>query len=56
MGGASGGVVRSSVVAVMVLGLVALALALAVGGRKAMETFDRRHYTRLELNDLHYEV
>lgn len=48
--------VRSGMVAVMVLGLAVLTLALAVGGRKAMESFDRRHYTRLELNDLHYEV
>ncbi|MCI4388904.1 hypothetical protein PGIGA_G00091510 [Pangasianodon gigas] len=27
-----------------------------VMGRRAMESFDRRHYTRLELNDLHYEI
>lgn len=50
------GVVKSGVVAFMVLGLVVLTMALAIGGRKAMESFDRRHYTRLELNDLHYEV
>ncbi|CAK6981620.1 MANSC domain-containing protein 1 [Scomber scombrus] len=50
------GALKSGVVAFMVLGLVVLTLALAVGGRKAMESFDRRHYTRLELNDLHYEV
>ncbi|KAK5896341.1 hypothetical protein CgunFtcFv8_009955 [Champsocephalus gunnari] len=50
------GAVKNGVVAFMVLGLAALTLALAVGGRKAMESFDRRHYTRLELNDLHYEV
>jgi len=53
---ASRGAVKSGVVAFMVLGLAVLTLALAVGGRKAMESFDRRHYTRLELNDLHYEV
>ncbi|KAK1906355.1 MANSC domain containing protein 1 [Dissostichus eleginoides] len=52
----SHGALRSGVVAFMVLGLAVLTLALAVGGRKAMESFDRRHYTRLELNDLHYEV
>lgn len=40
----------------VVLALAVLTLALAVGGRKAMESFDRRHYTRLELNELHYEV
>ncbi len=50
------GAVKSGLVAFMVLGLAVLTLALAVGGRKAMESFDRRHYTRLELNDLHYEV
>ncbi|XP_056133377.1 MANSC domain-containing protein 1 [Lampris incognitus] len=53
---AARGALKSSLVAVMVLGLASLMLALAVGGRKAMESFDRRHYTRLELNDLHYEV
>ncbi|XP_034019666.1 MANSC domain-containing protein 1 [Thalassophryne amazonica] len=47
---------KSGTVAFMVLALAVLTLALAVGGRKAMESFDRRHYTRLELNDLHYEV
>lgn len=50
------GLVKSGVVVFMVLGLAVLTLALAIGGRKAMESFDRRHYTRLELNDLHYEV
>ncbi|XP_037552037.1 MANSC domain-containing protein 1 [Nematolebias whitei] len=50
------GALKSGVVAFMVLGLAVLILALAVGGRKAMESFDRRHYTRLELNDLHYEI
>lgn len=53
---AARGALKSGVVAFMVLGLAVLTLALAVGGRKAMESFDRRHYTRLELNDLHYEV
>ena len=53
---AARGAVKSGMVAFMVLGLAVLTLALAVGGRKAMESFDRRHYTRLELNDLHYEV
>ncbi|KAF7229496.1 transcript variant X2 [Nothobranchius furzeri] len=47
---------NSGVVAVMVVGLAMLTLALTLGGRKAMESFDRRHYTRLELNDLHYEI
>ncbi|RVE56680.1 hypothetical protein OJAV_G00223050 [Oryzias javanicus] len=50
------GALKSGMVAFMVLALAVLTLALAVGGRKAMESFDRRHYTRLELNDLHYEV
>ncbi|KAL0964901.1 hypothetical protein UPYG_G00274150 [Umbra pygmaea] len=50
------GALKSSLVAVGVVGLAILTLALAVMGRKAMESFDRRHYTRLELNDLHYEV
>ncbi|XP_061570412.1 MANSC domain-containing protein 1 isoform X1 [Cololabis saira] len=53
---AAQGALKSGVVAFMVLGLAVLTLALAVGGRKAMESFDRRHYTRLELNDLHYEI
>ncbi|KAK9526060.1 hypothetical protein VZT92_016715 [Zoarces viviparus] len=53
---ATRGALKSGVLAFMVLGLAVLMLALAVGGRKAMESFDRRHYTRLELNDLHYEV
>ncbi|XP_029351536.1 MANSC domain-containing protein 1 [Echeneis naucrates] len=53
---AAQGSMKTGVVAFMVLGLAVLTLALAVGGRKAMESFDRRHYTRLELNDLHYEV
>ncbi|XP_054625067.1 MANSC domain-containing protein 1 isoform X1 [Dunckerocampus dactyliophorus] len=52
----AGGGLRSGMVAFMVLGIAALMVALAVGGRKAMESFDRRHYTRLELNDLHYDV
>ncbi|MEQ2162306.1 hypothetical protein GOODEAATRI_018391 [Goodea atripinnis] len=53
---AAQGALKGGVVAFMVLGLAVLTLALAVGGRKAMESFDRRHYTRLELNDLHYEI
>ncbi|XP_014898828.1 MANSC domain-containing protein 1 [Poecilia latipinna] len=53
---AAQGALKGSVVAFMVLALAVLTLALAVGGRKAMESFDRRHYTRLELNDLHYEI
>uniref|UniRef100_A0A3Q3A2A8 MANSC domain-containing protein n=1 Tax=Kryptolebias marmoratus TaxID=37003 RepID=A0A3Q3A2A8_KRYMA len=53
---AAQGALKSGMVAFMVLGLAVLTLALAVGGRKAMESFDRRHYTRLELNDLHYEI
>ncbi|XP_024146190.1 MANSC domain-containing protein 1 [Oryzias melastigma] len=53
---ATHGALKSGMVAFMVLALAVLTLALAVGGRKAMESFDRRHYTRLELNDLHYEV
>ncbi|XP_046879078.1 MANSC domain-containing protein 1 isoform X2 [Hypomesus transpacificus] len=55
-GVASPGSLKTSLVAVVVVGLAILTLALAVMGRKAMESFDRRHYTRLELNDLHYEV
>ncbi|MED6282702.1 hypothetical protein CHARACLAT_001142 [Characodon lateralis] len=53
---AAQGALKGGVVTFMVLGLAVLTLALAVGGRKAMESFDRRHYTRLELNDLHYEI
>uniref|UniRef100_A0A3P9Q0H3 MANSC domain containing 1 n=1 Tax=Poecilia reticulata TaxID=8081 RepID=A0A3P9Q0H3_POERE len=53
---AAQGALKGGVVAFMVLALAVLTLALAVGGRKAMESFDRRHYTRLELNDLHYEI
>ncbi|XP_067110786.1 MANSC domain-containing protein 1 isoform X1 [Osmerus mordax] len=55
-GVASQGSLKTSLVAVVVVGLAILTLSLAVMGRKAMESFDRRHYTRLELNDLHYEV
>ncbi|TWW64381.1 hypothetical protein D4764_22G0000280 [Takifugu flavidus] len=47
---------KNRMVVMVVLALAVLTLAVAVGGRKAMESFDRRHYTRLELNDLHYEV
>ncbi|XP_054876718.1 MANSC domain-containing protein 1 [Poeciliopsis prolifica] len=53
---AAQGALKGGVLAFMVLALAVLTLALAVGGRKAMESFDRRHYTRLELNDLHYEI
>ncbi|KAL7857955.1 hypothetical protein AOLI_G00180570 [Acnodon oligacanthus] len=47
---------RNSLVAIVVVTLICLTLVLAIVGRKAMESFDRRHYTRLELNDLHYEI
>lgn len=47
---------KNGLVAVVVVMLVCFTLVLAVVGRKAMESFDRRHYTRLELNDLHYEI
>ncbi|XP_049616450.1 MANSC domain-containing protein 1 [Syngnathus scovelli] len=52
------GAPRSGVVAFLVAGAVALMLVLAaaLGGRKAVESFDRRHYTRLELTDLHYDL
>uniref|UniRef100_A0A3Q2XKF3 MANSC domain-containing protein n=1 Tax=Hippocampus comes TaxID=109280 RepID=A0A3Q2XKF3_HIPCM len=50
------GALKSGVVALLVAAAAVLTLALAVGGRKAMESFDRRHYTRLELNDLHYDL
>ncbi|XP_061815681.1 MANSC domain-containing protein 1 isoform X2 [Nerophis lumbriciformis] len=53
---AAQGALRIGVVAFLVLAIAVVSLALAVGGRKAMESFDRRHYTRLELNDLHYDV
>ncbi|KAF1372066.1 hypothetical protein PFLUV_G00260480 [Perca fluviatilis] len=53
---ATRGALKTGMVVFMVLGLAVLTLALAAAGRKAMESFDRRHYTRLELNDLHYEV
>ncbi|XP_028810982.1 MANSC domain-containing protein 1 [Denticeps clupeoides] len=61
--GAAGGKVavsrgtwKTSLVVVVVVGLAFVTMALALLGRKIMESFDRRHYTRLELNDLHYEV
>ncbi|XP_042593079.1 MANSC domain-containing protein 1 [Cyprinus carpio] len=47
---------KNSLVAIVVITLIFLTLILALAARKAMESFDRRHYTRLELNDLHYEV
>ncbi|XP_061662347.1 MANSC domain-containing protein 1 [Syngnathoides biaculeatus] len=47
---------KSGAVAFLVAGVATLLLALAVGGRKAMDSFDRRHYTRLELHDLHYDL
>ncbi|XP_051546562.1 MANSC domain-containing protein 1 [Myxocyprinus asiaticus] len=47
---------KNSLVAIVVITLVFLVLILALVARKAMESFDRRHYTRLELNDLHYEI
>lgn len=47
---------KNGLVAVVVVMLICLTLVLAIVGRKAMESFDRRHYTRLELNDLHYEI
>ncbi|XP_051911072.1 MANSC domain-containing protein 1 isoform X3 [Hippocampus zosterae] len=50
------GALKSGAVALLVAAVAALTLALALGGRKAMESFDRRHYTRLELNDLHYDL
>ncbi|XP_061618711.1 MANSC domain-containing protein 1 [Phyllopteryx taeniolatus] len=47
---------KSGAAVFLAVGVAVLLLALAVGGRKAMESFDRRHYTRLELNDLHYDL
>uniref|UniRef100_A0AAY5EUA1 Seven cysteines N-terminal domain-containing protein n=1 Tax=Electrophorus electricus TaxID=8005 RepID=A0AAY5EUA1_ELEEL len=47
---------KNSLVVVVVVTLIFLTLLLAIVGRKAVESFDRRHYTRLELNDLHYEI
>ncbi|XP_057710493.1 MANSC domain-containing protein 1 isoform X2 [Corythoichthys intestinalis] len=47
---------KSGAVAFLVVGAAVLTLALAAAGRKAAESFDRRHYTRLELNDLHYDL
>ncbi|KAJ8411329.1 hypothetical protein AAFF_G00173350 [Aldrovandia affinis] len=50
------GVLKTSLAAAVVVGLVFLTLAVALLGRKALESFNRRHYTRLELNDLQYDV
>ncbi|KAG7454430.1 hypothetical protein MATL_G00259650 [Megalops atlanticus] len=50
------GVLKTSLAAAVVVGLVFLSLAVALLGRKALESFNRRHYTRLELNDLQYDV
>ncbi|XP_060758839.1 MANSC domain-containing protein 1 [Neoarius graeffei] len=47
---------KNSLALVVVLTLIILMFAVAVVFRRAMESFDRRHYTRLELNDLHYEI
>ncbi|XP_061523793.1 MANSC domain-containing protein 1 isoform X2 [Phycodurus eques] len=47
---------KSGAAVFLAVGVAVLLLALAAGGRKAMESFDRRHYTRLELNDLHYDL
>ncbi|MFT7799175.1 MANSC domain-containing protein 1 [Arapaima gigas] len=50
------GALKSGLEVTVVVGLVFLALAIALVGRKAMESFNRRQYTRLELNDLYYDV
>ncbi|XP_018621494.1 mucin-5AC-like [Scleropages formosus] len=50
------GRLKSSLEVTVVVGLVFLTLAIALVGRKAMESFNRRQYTRLELNDLYYDV
>uniref|UniRef100_A0A3B3Q370 Uncharacterized protein n=1 Tax=Paramormyrops kingsleyae TaxID=1676925 RepID=A0A3B3Q370_9TELE len=47
---------KSTLEVAVVVGLVFLALVIALVGRKAMESFNRRQYTRLELNDLYYDV
>ncbi|KAG7320188.1 hypothetical protein KOW79_016041 [Hemibagrus wyckioides] len=47
---------KNSLALLVVLTLIILMFVLAIVGRRAMESFDRRHYTRLELNDLHYEI
>ncbi|MCJ8743155.1 hypothetical protein PDJAM_G00090550 [Pangasius djambal] len=47
---------KNSLALLVVLTLIILMFVVAVLGRRAMESFDRRHYTRLELNDLHYEI
>ncbi|XP_016121077.1 MANSC domain-containing protein 1-like [Sinocyclocheilus grahami] len=47
---------KNSLLAIVVTTLVFLTLILSLAARKAMESFDRRHYTRLELNELHYEL
>ncbi|XP_016405817.1 mucin-5AC-like [Sinocyclocheilus rhinocerous] len=47
---------KNSLLAIVVITLVFLALILSLAARKAMESFDRRHYTRLELSELHYEL
>ncbi|KAJ8249596.1 hypothetical protein COCON_G00228120 [Conger conger] len=50
------GVLKTSLAAAVVVGLVFLTLAVTLLGKKALESFNRRHYTRLELNDLQYDV
>ncbi|XP_016358848.1 mucin-2-like [Sinocyclocheilus anshuiensis] len=47
---------KNSLLAIVVTTLIFLALILSLAARKAMESLDRRHYTRLELNELHYEL
>ncbi|KAF7694206.1 MANSC domain-containing protein 1 [Silurus meridionalis] len=47
---------KNSLALLVVLTLIILTFVVAIVGRRAMESFDRRHYTRLELNDLHYEI
>ncbi|KAF4079505.1 hypothetical protein AMELA_G00178860 [Ameiurus melas] len=48
--------ITNSLALLVVLTLIILTFVVAIVGRRAMESFDRRHYTRLELNDLHYEI
>ncbi|KAG5830770.1 hypothetical protein ANANG_G00314120 [Anguilla anguilla] len=50
------GALKTSLAAAVVVGLAFLTLAVTLLGRKALESFNRRHYTRLELNDLQYDV
>ncbi|XP_035288233.1 MANSC domain-containing protein 1-like [Anguilla anguilla] len=50
------GAVKYSLVAAVAVGLVCLTCFVALVGRKAAESFNHRQYTRLELNNLKYDI